>query len=76
MLTSTIRQIDGVGTSSAQALILTQFARETRDLLQNGSGRNGLNVFVQFAHGDRGPTAWSSTTKHERQQTTDICHKK
>ncbi|KAI5917887.1 FAD-binding domain-containing protein [Camillea tinctor] len=53
-------QVDGVGSSASQGLALTQFGREMRDMLQNGSGRDELSVFVHFGHGDEDPAAWFS----------------
>jgi fumiquinazoline A oxidase len=35
--------------------MLTQFGREIRDMLQPGSGRDHLDVYVCFAHGNESP---------------------
>ncbi|KAK8091032.1 hypothetical protein PG994_000537 [Apiospora phragmitis] len=51
-------QIDILAAHASQAPVLTNFGRELRDLLQRGSGRDQLDVYVHFAHGDEGPASW------------------
>jgi hypothetical protein len=37
---------------------IDSFGRTFRDLLQKSSGREQLEVYTNFAHGDEGPVAW------------------
>ncbi|KAK8051166.1 FAD binding domain protein [Apiospora rasikravindrae] len=51
-------QIDSLAADASQAPALDKFGREVRDLLQRGSGKDQLDVYVHFAHGDEGPASW------------------
>ncbi|KAK7957011.1 FAD-binding domain-containing protein [Apiospora aurea] len=57
-ITPSRRQIDSLASESSQAPALDNFGREIRDLLQGGSGKDQLDVYVHFAHGDEGPGSW------------------
>ncbi|KAK8079487.1 FAD-dependent oxidase [Apiospora hydei] len=51
-------QIDSLATDASQAPALSKFGCELRDLLQRGSGKDQLDVYVHFAHGDEGSASW------------------
>ncbi|KAL3250621.1 hypothetical protein ABHI18_011094 [Aspergillus niger] len=53
-------EIDGVAAQAENIPIIDAFEREFRDRLVNISGRNALEVYMQFAHGDEGADAWFS----------------
>ncbi|KAH8672906.1 hypothetical protein BGZ60DRAFT_373699 [Tricladium varicosporioides] len=56
-------QIDGVASDASQLSAVGKFGRKMRDMLQEGSGRDHLHVYVHFAHGDESPTAVYSAAK-------------
>lgn len=56
-------QIDGFALQSSATSALNQWGRQVRDRLQRGSGKPSLEVYVHFAHGDEGPTAWYTGSK-------------
>ncbi len=56
-------QVDGVATNPSQLPAITEFGREVRDRLQCESGRDHLEVYVHFAHGDEPPASLYSSAK-------------
>ncbi|PYI11870.1 FAD-binding domain-containing protein [Aspergillus sclerotiicarbonarius CBS 121057] len=53
-------QIDGSAASDDDVPIIDSFEREFRDRLVNISGKDELEVYMQFSHGDEGADAWFS----------------
>jgi hypothetical protein len=46
--------------SEANVPAIDSFGRTLRDMLQNISGRDELQVYTHFAHGDEGAATWYS----------------
>jgi hypothetical protein len=57
------RQIDGFAPNASDISPLIQWGRKVRSQLQQGSGKDDLEVYVHFAHGDEGSAAWYTESK-------------
>lgn len=62
-MSSLCSQVDGISTDTSGLPALAQYGREVRGMLQSGSGREALEVYVHFANGDESPDSWYSANK-------------
>jgi len=56
-------QIDGFALDSSDIPTLIQWGQDVRSLLQQGSGKNNLEVYTNLANGDEGDKAWYTERK-------------
>ncbi|PQE24169.1 6-hydroxy-D-nicotine oxidase protein [Rutstroemia sp. NJR-2017a BVV2] len=61
-------QIDCFAFDPASVPALSKWGQEVRDLMQKGSGKKDLEVYVHFAHGDESQTGWYTNGKLARLQ--------
>lgn len=66
MLLTLYRQIDGFALNSSFVSPLNKWGNNVRRLMQQGSGKHDLGVYVNFAHGDEGPASWYTAGKLPR----------
>ena len=58
--------IDGFFVNSTDGPVVEAWGRQLRERLRIGSGREGLHVYTNLAHGDEGEVVWYTEEKLPR----------